>query len=156
MAEEADRDYVHKDDAATMAASEELKHTTISDKVNMTPENEAPVPKLEPPREDKDVEEQTKAGAAEGDSTEAKHEEMKESISSPKKKRGRDFEDDSKDVEGEDGSNGGALRSEPEKKRPRDTSEDLAKISTKAEVRFTLSHRTSRLLAMANQLRCRR
>lgn len=68
---------------------------------------------------------------------------MIEKLSSPKKKRGRDTYDESKDIEGDnvdegssaDGSavNGSRLEREgPEKKRHRDTSEDPLKVAEKA------------------------
>jgi hypothetical protein len=124
----------HSDDPATAAASEELKHTTISDKVNTALERESVTKDTRPVVEDKVMEEPPKASTPEPDTSEVNDHEMRERISSPKKKRGRDFEDDIKDVEGDDSghrssSDGGpigsrTIRSEPEKKRPRDTSED--------------------------------
>jgi hypothetical protein len=124
----------HSDDPATAAASEELKHTTISDKVNMAPDRESVTEDTSPVIEDKVMEEPPKASTPEPDTFELHDHEMRERISSPKKKRGRDFEDDIKDIEGDDSghrssSDGGpigsrTIRSEPEKKRPRDTSED--------------------------------
>ncbi|KAG4440166.1 hypothetical protein IFR05_004375 [Cadophora sp. M221] len=141
-----DRDHgnAHKDDPATMAASEELKHTTISD--NTATEPRVQEPAVEPAGEDKVMEETPpNAGTPELDPTEGQDEEMRERLSSPKKKRGRDQDDDTKDL-GEDnidepgssadGSvvNGGrTTRSEPEKKRPRDTSEELPKSAEKTK-----------------------
>ena len=72
--------------------------------------------------------------------TDAQDEEMRERLSSPKKKRGRD--QDQVDDNGEDptssadGSVNGnrTTRSEPEKKRrPRDTSEDFTKTADMVE-----------------------
>ncbi|KAH7313120.1 hypothetical protein BKA65DRAFT_467537 [Rhexocercosporidium sp. MPI-PUGE-AT-0058] len=131
----------HKDDPATMAASEELKHTTISDKTSTKSRVQGPA--SEPTGEDKVMEETPKAGTPDLEPTEVQDEEMRERLSSPKKKRGRDQDDDTRDF-GEDnvdepgssadGSviNGGrTTRSEPEKKRPRDTSEELPKSAEK-------------------------
>lgn len=139
MAEDEKHEHgdAHKDDPATMAASEELKHTTISD--NTATKSRVQEPAGEPAGKDKVMEETPKAGTPELESTEVQDEEMRERLSSPKKKRGRDQDDDTKDL-GEDkvdepGSsadtsvvNGSrTTRSEPEKKRPRDTSEELPK-----------------------------
>ncbi|KAH9221386.1 hypothetical protein DL95DRAFT_442170 [Leptodontidium sp. 2 PMI_412] len=142
--ERHDHGNAHKDDPATMAASEELKHTTISD--NTATEPRVQEPAVEPAGEDKVMEETPpKAGTPELDPAEGQDEEMRERLSSPKKKRGRDQDDDTKDL-GEDnidepgssadGSvvNGSrTTRSEPEKKRPRDTSEELPKSAEKAK-----------------------
>jgi hypothetical protein len=123
------------DDAATMAASEELRHTTISDRVNPTTDQRGSEPSSAPLGGDKVMGGHVRSSTPE-------HEELKERLSSPKKKRGRDFEDDARDVgeinAGENGSAtvGGAAnisrtsRSEPEKKRPRDASEETT-TSTK-------------------------
>lgn len=117
------------DDAATMAASEELRHTTISDRVNLSAQREGAGVGSAPQEADKDMGEHVRSSTPEND-------ELKERISSPKKKRGREFEDDVRDVgETQAGENGSATaggvvntsrtsRSEPEKKRPRDTSEE--------------------------------
>lgn len=126
-----------KDDAATIAASEELKHTTISDKVAVPASEEGDVSKNEG---DQAMTEPTKAQTPEAGPSDARDEEMRERISSPKKKRGRDFEDDILDrdsLEGNDtGSEGGVntnrtTREEPEKKRPRDTSAEPKKTPEK-------------------------
>jgi hypothetical protein len=126
-----------------MAASEELKHTTISDKVLIASTLELKKGRLETAAEDKNMEETVKEGTPELELTAAQDEEMKEKLSSPKKKRGRDTYDESKDIEGDnvdegssaDGSavNGSRLEREgPEKKRHRDTSEDPLKAAEKA------------------------
>lgn len=133
----------HKDDPATMAASEELKHTTISD--NTATKSRVLEPAVEPAGEDKVMEETPKAGTPDLEPSEAQDEEMRERLSSPKKKRGRDQDedDDTKNIGDDnvdepgssaDGSvvNGSrTMRSEPEKKRPRDTSEELPSSAEK-------------------------
>ncbi|TAQ89987.1 hypothetical protein B7494_g1687 [Chlorociboria aeruginascens] len=147
----AEDDRNEKDDPATMAASEELKHTTISDKVLSKPATDTPPPRPAPSDGDKDMgEEAVKEHTPEAEPTDAQDEEMKERLSSPKKKRGRDQDEDIKDLESEklDGNGdaaGGAaingsrtMRSGPEKKRHRDTSEDPSKfVEQSAEVQLT-------------------
>lgn len=132
---------MHKEDPATMAASEELKHTTISDKTK--------APRVrgsadEPAGEDKIAEStKTRTPDKEVGPLDLQDEEMKERILSPKKKRGRDQDEDAKapgdDVvepgSSADGSvaNGSrTTRSEPEKKRPRDNLEELPKSAEKS------------------------
>ncbi|TVY93661.1 Nucleoporin [Lachnellula willkommii] len=129
-----------KDDPATMAASEELKHTTISDKVLPTsPKEQA----QHVAGEDKTMKETVKEGTPEADLTDAQDEEMRERISSPKKKRGRDQDEETRELDNNldepgssaDGSvlNGSrTTRLGPEKKRPRDTSEDYTNATEKA------------------------
>jgi len=133
----------HKDDPATMAASEELKHTTISD--NTATKSRVQEPAVEPAGEDKVMEETPKAGTPDLEPSEVQDEEMRERLSSPKKKRGRDQDEDEdtknigEDNVDEPGSSADAsvingsrtTRSEPEKKRPRDTSEELPKSAEK-------------------------
>jgi hypothetical protein len=143
MAEDDKHNLTEKDDAATMAASEELKHTTISDKVINASSLEPSATRLEPAGGDK-MEESVKDTTPDVEPTDAQDEEMKEKLSSPKKKRGRDTYDEFKELEGDnidetgssaDGSavNGSRLEREgPEKKRHRDTSEDPTKIAEKA------------------------
>ena len=129
-----------KDDPATMAASEELKHTRISEKSSAV---ELASTEVEPVGGDKPMEE--RAVTPEGEYTEVQDEEMRERLSSPKKKRGRDQVEDTKESEGNneeagataDGSvlNGNrTIRSGPEKKRPRDTSEEASKSEGKPVV----------------------
>lgn len=111
-----------KEDPATIAASEELRTTTIHDKSTGNTEEDVAEEKI------------TKDDSNTTPEPEARDEEMRERISSPKKKRGRDQDEDEKDVDEEDGTssadgsvvNGSrASRLEPEKKRrPRDTSQD--------------------------------
>jgi hypothetical protein len=150
MAEKERHEHAQKEDPATMAASEELKHTTISDKVATVSEVDPPAIQAEPAGEDKDMGGTVKAGTPEPEPTDAQDEEMRERLSSPKKKRGRDQDDDTRDFEGEkvdepgssaDGSmvNGNrTTRLGPEKKRPRDTSEDPSKAAEKTEVKVSL------------------
>lgn len=126
-----------KEDPATMAASEELKHTTLSDKIatgGRVQEGETAV------GEDKVMEETLMASTPEPE--DAHDEDMRERITSPKKKRGRDQDEDAKNVEDDteepgssaDGSvvGGRTSRSEPEKKRPRDNSEEASKTTDSA------------------------
>lgn len=133
------------DDAATMAASEELKHTSISDRVNLSSQKDGTEAGRAPGEGDKEMSEHNVRSST------PENDELKDRLSSPKKKRGRDFEDDARDMgEGEAGENGTATaggvasasrtsRSEPEKKRPRDTSEETkaaAKESDGSKVSF--------------------
>ncbi|KIN08586.1 hypothetical protein OIDMADRAFT_188154 [Oidiodendron maius Zn] len=123
-----------------MAASEELRHTTISDRVNpTTAEQRRSEPGSAPLGGDKEMGEHVRNNTPE-------HDELKERLSSPKKKRGRDFEDDMRDTEEvQTGENGLATasgtvsisrtsRSEPEKKRPRDASEETAAAAKEAGI----------------------
>lgn len=137
----------HKEDPATVAASEELKQTSLSDKVTVPREN-PPEAHTELVEEDKDMGEPERLTTPETNVDDAQDEEMKERITSPKKKRGRDQDEDSQEVadekaeEGSDGSTANGRRtmtSEPEKKRrPRDISEDYAKTAEKsAEVKVS-------------------
>jgi len=136
-------DHAEKDDAATTAASEELKHTTISDKVHDASAEDMAVAVAESVVEDKDMEGAPKRHTPEPDTSDIQDEEMRERISSPKKKRGRDLDDEARDVESADPDdtassadgivNGSrTIRSGPEKKRPRDTSIGPTKSSEKA------------------------
>jgi hypothetical protein len=145
MAEEDKKEQAHteRDDPATTAAREELKHTTISDRI--TPSRVGPAnTEAEPEGEDKQMKERMSTPDAEP--SDAQDEEMRERLSSPKKKRGRDQDDDIRELDDgnadeqgsiADGSvlNGNrTIRSGPEKKRPRDTSEEgeLSKSADKA------------------------
>ena len=122
----------NNDDAATIAAGEELKQTTISDK-EQTPLKAEEILPVEPGTEDKVMEEPAKATTPEPPTTDEQDKVMHERISSPKKKRGRDIDDDARDIESPEKSGSTAegalngsrtIRSGPEKKRPRDTSEE--------------------------------
>jgi hypothetical protein len=125
----------HKEDPATVAASEELRHTSISDRGKDSAKErstgaESVVAK------DKDMIERPKETTPEREPSDTQDEEMRERLSSPKKKRGRDHDEDTTELDKDnveepgssaDGSvvNGGrASRLGPEKKRPRDGSED--------------------------------
>lgn len=154
-----------KDDPATTAASEELKHTTISDKVPVASNLKPTATRLELAVEDKNVKETVKESTPEPEPTDAQDEEMKEKLSSPKKKRGRDTYDESKELEGgsvddagpsADGSAANASRLEregPEKKRPRDTSEDPLKVTEKAaEVKVCASRLPAQSHTIANSM----
>jgi hypothetical protein len=127
------------EDAETTAASEELRHTSISDK--HMPETLAgkSLVDVEVTSEDKDMKDAAKISTPEADTADLQDEEMRERVGSPKKKRGRDQDDDAKDLEDSpasaSGSAEGAIvngsrteRLAPEKKRPRDTSDDHSKL----------------------------
>ncbi|PBP17163.1 dead deah box DNA helicase [Diplocarpon rosae] len=139
--EQPEQSATHKEDPATMAASEELKHTTISDKATVPRVLESA---MQPAGGDhKAVAEMATASPSELEPTDARYEEMKDRLSSPKKKRGRDQVEDAKELGDDnvdeagssaDGSlvNGSrTTRSGPEKKRHRDTSEELPKAAEK-------------------------
>lgn len=142
------------EDSATMKASEDLKHTRISDKEpteGEAPKNDADIAK---PLSGKDghtsgftkettPEPSTRSGGEDDG--------MMEQISSPKKKRVREQDDETKESDGIDKvnkervpSNGSATsagrsdRLEPEKKRHRDTLEggaDAAGVAASQQVR---------------------
>jgi hypothetical protein len=133
-----------KEDPATMAASEELKHTSISDKDVSRDSRDGSTGRDTELVEEKVTSETMKSSTPETDHADARDEDMRERISSPKKKRGRDQDEDTKDAEDENGDdptssadgsvvNGSrTTRSEPEKKRrPRGTSEDFTKSAEK-------------------------
>src|SRR3954463_4218618 len=70
--DEADEEARHddqKDDAATMAASEELKHTTISDRIHISTEKDLVAAPSEHVAEDKEMEEPSKAHTPEPDTS---------------------------------------------------------------------------------------
>lgn len=144
MADEDRARHDDKDDAATMATSKELEQTTISDRVDVASEKPTSSERHEDVDEEGDKEmpepEAVKPQTPEPSAPETVEvdEDMRDRISSPKKKRGRDQDDDARDVEsveaGETASsvegvlNGSrTMRSGPEKKRPRDTSLELTK-----------------------------
>ncbi|KAF7915405.1 hypothetical protein BELL_0296g00100 [Botrytis elliptica] len=141
-ATEGENDNLQKDDAATMAASEELKHTSISDKLPLPTETPSQIPQSETQTEDKDMSSTDKETTPEAESIDAQDEEMRDRVSSPKKKRGRDQDDDTNQAEDDSARNNGitsegslngsrTMRSGPEKKRPRDTSQEPSRISDK-------------------------
>jgi hypothetical protein len=155
QAEDHKRSYDNDDneDLATQAASENLKHASISEK--------------EPPESfetsttmggDLTTPEQTEGESARlitpeaAEPSDAQDEEMKERISSPKKKRGREQDDEARDLEAagsveEIGSspNGSAVnggrttRLAPEKKRHRDASVDTVTV-TETVIDTKVSH----------------
>lgn len=129
-----------KEDPATSAASEELKQTTISDNAFLDSNSKSTTTGIGPI--DKDMKEAVKDNTPEPLTTDSQDEEMKERVSSPKKKRARDTYDESKELESgganhtdlSDGSASGSglEREGPEKKRPRDTSAEAAEITERA------------------------
>jgi hypothetical protein len=134
--ERHDQPTLQKEDPATVAASEELRHTSISDNVAAASKGDTVVAEAEPAEGDKEMRESGKANTPDPEPSDAQDEEMRERLSSPKKKRGRDQDEDVKELEDDnpdepgssaDGSvvNGSrSTRLGPEKKRPRDGSED--------------------------------
>ncbi|KAF7885289.1 uncharacterized protein EAF01_011354 [Botrytis porri] len=139
---DGDNDNSQKDDAATMAASEELKHTSISDKLPLPTETPSQIPETGAQTEDKNMSGTDKDITPEAEPIDAQDEEMRDRVSSPKKKRGRDQDDDTTQVEDDSGRNNDitsegslngsrTMRSGPEKKRPRDTSQEPSRISDK-------------------------
>ncbi|PQE31192.1 DEAD DEAH box helicase protein [Rutstroemia sp. NJR-2017a WRK4] len=140
------RDGSQTDDAATMAASEELKHTTISEKSQIPSGEDQQHAETQVVAEDKEMSGTDKDTTPEAEPTDAQNTEMKDRISSPKKKRGRDQDDDTvqpendstgnADTAREGGSSNGnrTMRTGPEKKRPRDTSEDPSRLAEKESV----------------------
>ncbi|EPE33072.1 PH [Glarea lozoyensis ATCC 20868] len=136
------------EDAATTAASEELRHTTISDTRVPESRNEQFSANVEVESEDKDMKETGKESTPEAETADLRDEDMRDRIASPKKKRGRDQDDDSKDLEDSPTSASGSAadggvvngsrteRLGPEKKRPRDTSEDYTNVGEE-EIKVT-------------------
>jgi hypothetical protein len=133
-----------KDDPATMQARENLKHTTISDKEPLEENGGSDMTGIDP------LKPRTKMTPEPPEPSEAQDAEMRECISSPKKKRGRELEDDeARELETTDSReeaaaspndklNGGrTTRLAPEKKRHRDISaETLAEAEGLREVRL--------------------
>jgi hypothetical protein len=129
------------DDNETQATRENLSHTTISDK---EPED-AKVSGTEQPAAVSEAKaeqaQDTRTTPEPNESTQARDEDMKDHLASPRKKRGREYDDDARDGDAagtaeEAGitSNGSATNggqtpgSEPVKKRHRDaSSEDEAR-----------------------------
>lgn len=126
------------EDPATVAASEELKHTTISDKNHAVSQGNKKI---------------VSGGGAKADDfstpepalSDTQDEEMRERLSSPKKKRGRDQDDDGREllestVSGTETTAEGAVngskqtRLEPQKKRVRDGSEDRTSDTAGADL----------------------
>lgn len=134
----AERDHP-SDDPATAAASEELKHTTLSDRAIPASESHAAhASTAENVDEDKHMEGTHKDTTPDAEPTDAQNEELRERLSSPKKKRGRDQEDEtecSDDSKLDEGSADGATANEGrEKKRHRDISEDHSKSITPSDI----------------------
>src|SRR5579862_9377597 len=138
QAEADKRSYDNDDneDPATQAASENLKHASISEKEPLDGTDASGSKESNPTIEEESGRPITPDPAEPSD---AQDEEMKEHVSSPKKKRGREQDDEARDLEAagnieESGSspngnviNGGrTTRLAPEKKRHRDASADAA------------------------------
>lgn len=141
-----------KEDGPTAPPTKTLKQTTISDKKPLSmpdvPESEL----ADVGNGDGDKETAPKATTPEPTEPHETQAEHLKRLASPKKKRGREQDDDVKESEGEDRTEdepennnntdgatslGRSLRSAPEKKRPRDASVEPTKIvdmETKTEV----------------------
>lgn len=145
IAQKRSFDEQQEEDSATMKASEDLKHTRISDREPTEGEGSRRDTEIAKPILDRDVhapfftKETTPDPSTRSD---AEEEGMKEQISSPKKKRVRELDDETKESDGIDKvskervpSNGSVTsvdrsdRLEPEKKRHRDTLEGGVEIS---------------------------
>lgn len=142
-----------KEDPATVAASEELKHTYISDKI----ENSSGTGSKSTNHgsaEDKEMGGPVKASTPDPEVSEEQEDDLRERLSSPKKKRGRDQddevkgagdvkEDESGNVSDADALNGAKL--EPDRKRPRDltqasgAAEEITpvKVSLRSHAKFS-------------------
>ena len=131
------------DDAATNAAREELRQTSISEKSE--PSNSLATTKL-PNHVPAPLESRTENSATPDLApSDTQDEEMRERLGSPKKKRGRDQDDDGASLRESAGQEEGAAAStgttngsrpqgqEPQKKRVRDGSEDRLSDNTKEE-----------------------
>jgi hypothetical protein len=128
-----------KDDPATTQARENLKHTTISDKEPVEENEATEMTGIDLPAQNSPEELHAKAMTPDPqEPSDAQDAEMKERISSPKKKRGREQDDEARDPEATDSLenvdvspngtlNGGrTTRLEPEKKRHRDIPADIS------------------------------
>lgn len=152
------------EDPATQAASENLKHASISEKEPSSGIEISANSELESTVAEKIEGESARPITPERvEPSDARDEEMKERISSPKKKRGREHDDEARDLEtassieevatSPNGSavNGGrTTRLAPEKKRHRDASVDAvvsaetaidAKVSDATRLRAILKSR---------------
>jgi hypothetical protein len=130
------------EDPATQAASENLKHASISEKEPSEGIGASDSKESDSTAPEKIEEESARPMTPDpAEPSDAQDEEMKERISSPKKKRGREQDDEPRDLEAagsveEVGSspNGSAInggrttRLAPEKKRHRDASVDAVVI----------------------------
>lgn len=126
------------EDPATLAASEELRHTSLSEKSTANPSigtvTDQDAVEAAAQEEDKEMKEIDKSSTPDQIPSDEQDEEMRERLSSPKKKRGRDNDEENKELREDElektASDGSApnasrsTRSEPEKKRHRDGSED--------------------------------
>jgi hypothetical protein len=135
-----------KEDADTAAATEELKQTVISDKISIPTDSDLVNTQTSAAIQDKTGRDTT----PERDLPDAQDEDLKEQISSPKKKRAHDqveedsqaLDNDAKSVESNDSAKDRAIRSEPEKKRPRDKvaesqDGDAPKVNVHNPIRFS-------------------
>jgi hypothetical protein len=127
-----------EEDPATQAASENLRQTTISDKEPVESTDATVMSDVDQPSANREDEQPGNRMTPEATvPTDAQDEEMKERVSSPKKKRGREQDDEPRDPEAADDTeeiggspNGAAVnggrttRLAPEKKRHRDQSVD--------------------------------
>ncbi|KAH8804736.1 hypothetical protein F5884DRAFT_678414 [Xylogone sp. PMI_703] len=133
--EPQDYDDADKEDPATVAASEELRHTSISDKSEEKPGAGTNETQHESSDQDKEMSGAGKSSTPEPEISDSREEILRERLSSPKKKRGRDQDDDAAEAgeakEDETGtvSDAGALNGtglEPDRKRPRDLTKGSA------------------------------
>ncbi|KAI1779703.1 hypothetical protein F4818DRAFT_149887 [Hypoxylon cercidicola] len=128
------------EDPDTAAARKELKQTVISDKPNLSTMSTSEAHPTSNAAADGDKP-SGKGATSDHDSLSSQNDDMRDQVSSPKKKRARDEVDEpqgaSSDANGDVspiGSDAGSslnrtVRSEPEKKRPRD-------VSSEAKVKF--------------------
>lgn len=141
--EERPRSPDSNDDPATNAAREELRHTSISERS----ENLSALPTVElsdSAQEPQDIKEK-KSATPELQPSDSHDEEMRERLGSPKKKRGRDQDDDgaalreNPEQDNEAASTGNVTNGsrpqglEPQKKRVRDGSEDRLSDTAKGD-----------------------
>ncbi len=149
------------EDPATQAASENLKHASISEKEPPQSLETSVAMEGQSTASDRMEEESARPITPEAaEPSDAQDEEMKERISSPKKKRGREQDDEARDLEaagsvdeagaspnGSSVNGGRTTRLAPEKKRHRDASVDTvtaaetgrdAKVGDKRPFQFSL------------------
>ncbi|KAI6090076.1 hypothetical protein F4821DRAFT_36080 [Hypoxylon rubiginosum] len=137
-------EHLTTEDPDTAAARKELRQTAISDKPNLSTMSNAetnPAPNAAAG----DDKPSSKGATPDRDSPSSQNDDLRDQISSPKKKRARDEVDEPQDAPSDAngdispiGSDNGTsinrtVRSEPEKKRPRDvSSESKVKVSSKS------------------------
>jgi hypothetical protein len=152
-AREQSYDNDDNEDAATQAASENLKHASISEKEPLKSLETSTLREADSKASEQLEEEPGRPITPEQvEPSDAQDEEMKERISSPKKKRGREQDDEARDLEAAgsveevgaspNGSavNGGrTTRLAPEKKRHRDASVDTV-IAAETGIDTKVSH----------------